>query len=1859
MFKINTKARNIFNHRLDGFNGFFFSPSNQCNPWLHFRICVFVVKDILNNVVGGRMNNKRFILIFFLLIILSSAVYAQVDTAWVRRFTGTLSDRANAITVDNSGNIYVTGYSNSSTSGDDYLTIKYFSNGSIAWTKIYNGPGNGDDEANAIAVDASGNIYVTGGSTGTSGSYDYLTIKYNALGDTCWTRRYNDPLSGDDEAYAIANDNSGYVYITGFARFSGHMEDYFTIKYNAVSGDTVWTRVYCGTSSGYTDIAKAMALDASGNIYITGVCYRSGSGNDYGTIKYYPNGDTAWVRNYNGPLSGGNDEADAITVDNSGNVYVTGFSNGSSSGEDYYTIKYSSSGSVLWQNRYVGAGGADADHGVAIKSGIQNSVYVTGYSTTLATGKDYATIKYNSLTGDTLWTRRYNGNNGADEARALAIDGYGNVFVTGYATNPNSDYFTIKYNSTGDTIFTRKYNGTSNSADQANAMAVDASGNVCVTGYSNGSVTGEDFLTIKYYTEDVSVTKIIQPTGNIDSTSTIIPQVQVKNYGNRTETFNIKWTNTTTGWSSTKQVTSLAPFDSTIVNFDPWTVGPRNTYAVKCSTELTSDMVRSNDKSIGTFTVQIRDYGVVSVVAPTGQLDSGATITPEAIIHNFGSVPGVSVPVICYIVGTGYSDTKYISLAPDGVADVLFTPFACNIPPGGPYTVRCTTCLTGDMISGNNVGSAQFSVLFRDFGVSAITSPSSFVDSGAIITPKAWIHNYGSTNEISVPVTFYINGSGLSYSNTQYVNLNAYSAIEQSFDALTANLPTGATYAMRCTTCLVGDHIESNNLATGGFTIIRTDVGVNEIIQPTGELDSTGFVIPRAKVKNYGTNQATFNVTLRIGSDYTSTKQVSALPPGNEDTVLFDAWVIGPRDTYPTICYTQLATDLFPGNDTAIGSVAIRVYDVGVSEIIAPSGSVDSTTTIYPQAKVKNYGNRIETFNVKMTIPIAGYNDTKQVSNLTPSDSAIVDFNTWVAGPRGTIAVKCSTELLTDIVRSNDTLRGTFMVRVRDYAATMITSPVSPVDSGTTITPKAWIHNYGNTSEVDSVVFYIVGTSYISVKYIALNAGDSIEQSFDPYAFNIPLGTYTTRCTTKLNGDMRDDNNLAFGSLTMRIKDYAVTSITSPFSTVDSTTTITPRAWIHNYGTYNGVNVPVIFYIVGTTYADTKQVSLNAGDSVEQAFNSFTAHLARGSYVMRCTTQLASDARVNNNLFIDSFRLLVYDVSVTEIIQPNGITDSAATIIPSARVKNNGTQDATFNTTFTIGAWSSTKEVSVLPPNEVDVVSFDTWPVAPRGNYVAKCSTKLTTDLVTSNDKLDGSFSIVARDYGISSVTAPTIVDSGTTIAPKAWIHNYGSTNEVGIPVTLYIAGTSITCTKYDTLASGDSIEQTFDWMMVDLSEGNYQLRCTTQLNGDVVVTNNLYTVPIRVVVQGWQTLSSLQLLSGRGVKDGGALTIIGDTIYALQGGNTKNFYAYDIAQDTWVSRCTIPYGLKPNGRINTKRVKAGGALAAYNDRVYAFKGNGTSEFWCYLPGQDSWFAMRSITELAAGMSKATKVKAGGALVTVADSIFAFKGGNTNEFWVFDIQNDTWYQRASLVTSGPTGIVKKIKGGAALAVKDSIIYAFVGGNTNYFYEYIIPQGIWTKLADVSFGYVKRKIKDGAALTETDGKIFALKGGAMWDFGYYDVGGNTWITKEVIPGLKVKAGAAMVSYDDRIYVLQGSNTNQFWRYTLSGSLPVVSTKSNTEKSIMTRNISPVLYSLVNVKPNPFINLTTISFNVAEPGKVSLKLFAIDGSVIKVLCDDYRQAGSYTIRLAGEDLAKGIYFLKYNYSLTNTEIKVIVR
>lgn len=308
---------------------------------------------------------------------------------WVARYNGPGNDYdyLNAIAVDGAGNVYVTGESYDLGNNNAYATIKYNSAGHEEWVARYNGPGNRSAAASAIAIDSSSNVYVTGGSSGPDGFSDYATIKYNASGQEQWIARYNGPGNGNDGASAIAIDSLDNVYVTGSSLSAGNAFDYATIKYDS-AGQEQWVARYDGPGIGNN--ARSIVVDNSGTVYVTGTSYGSVNNNDYVTIKYNASGTEEWVARYNGPANS-YDQSEGVALDSSGNVYVTGTSyTPQGSSYDYATIKYNTSGEQEWVIRYNGPGnGADDARAIAVDG--SGNIYVTGTSDGSGFNSDFAT----------------------------------------------------------------------------------------------------------------------------------------------------------------------------------------------------------------------------------------------------------------------------------------------------------------------------------------------------------------------------------------------------------------------------------------------------------------------------------------------------------------------------------------------------------------------------------------------------------------------------------------------------------------------------------------------------------------------------------------------------------------------------------------------------------------------------------------------------------------------------------------------------------------------------------------------------------------------------------------------------------------------------------------------------------------------------------------------------------------------------------------------------------------------------------------------------------------------------------------------------------------------------------------------------------------------------------------------------------------------------------------------------------------------------------------------------------------------------------------------------------------------------
>jgi len=454
--------------------------------------------------------------LFLLLLIISDVCYvtnAQVDTAWARRFGGTNADIVTALAVDSLGNVYVTG-STSDLDGESITTIKYSSSGQLKWVAKFKPSQYENRRAYGITVDDSLNVFVAGFSRNPSEPNTFLTIKYDSTGQEKWFKYYG-PFAG--EAVAIASDNQGNVYVTGFCTIDVLGWDYVTIKYDWC-GQQQWVARYTNSVYG-DDFPKAIAIDELGNVYVTGTSFDSTTYYDIVTVKYNSLGLQQWVRRYDDPGLGGSrdDCAYAIAVDKLGNIVITGGVQGTGNlglpPENYLncvTIKYDSNGNKLWESKYDRGFGEDWANDLALDS--MNNIFITGTAQG-SNSPDYLTIKY-SAEGQLIWDKFYNGliYSSEDYAKGIATDKSGNVYVTGKSgiTGLYWNFATIKYDNNGEEKWLIRH-GDNNylTFHQAIAIAIDNQNNVFVTGITKNAGTYEDFLTIKYVQTEIISTTLI------------------------------------------------------------------------------------------------------------------------------------------------------------------------------------------------------------------------------------------------------------------------------------------------------------------------------------------------------------------------------------------------------------------------------------------------------------------------------------------------------------------------------------------------------------------------------------------------------------------------------------------------------------------------------------------------------------------------------------------------------------------------------------------------------------------------------------------------------------------------------------------------------------------------------------------------------------------------------------------------------------------------------------------------------------------------------------------------------------------------------------------------------------------------------------------------------------------------------------------------------------------------------------------------------------------------------------------------------------------------------------------------------
>ena len=414
-------------------------------------------------------------------------------------------DYCYSVAVDNSGNSYCAGYTygalgEANGGSSDAFIIKLNSSGVLQWvtqlggvTTATGGNNSGSDGCYSIALDNSGNVYCAGSTTGAlgeanGGGADAFIIKLNSSGVLQWVRQLGattitsgEENSGSDRCYSVALDNSGNVYCAGYTygalgEANGGEADAFIMKLNS-SGVLQWvtqlggTTIASGGDSSGDDLCESVALDNSGNVYCAGYTYgalgeANGGSNDAFVMKLNSSGDLQWVTQLggtttaNGGDNSGSDRCYSVALDDSGNIYCAGYTDGAlgeanGGDKDAFIMKLNSSGDIEW-------------------------VTQLGETTTANEGD----------------------NSGKDYCESVALDNSGNVYCAGYtdgalgeANGGSNDAFVMKLNSSGDLQWVTQLGGTTTAnggdnsgSDRCYSVALDDSGNIYCAGYTDGAL---------------------------------------------------------------------------------------------------------------------------------------------------------------------------------------------------------------------------------------------------------------------------------------------------------------------------------------------------------------------------------------------------------------------------------------------------------------------------------------------------------------------------------------------------------------------------------------------------------------------------------------------------------------------------------------------------------------------------------------------------------------------------------------------------------------------------------------------------------------------------------------------------------------------------------------------------------------------------------------------------------------------------------------------------------------------------------------------------------------------------------------------------------------------------------------------------------------------------------------------------------------------------------------------------------------------------------------------------------------------------------------------------------------------------
>jgi hypothetical protein len=385
--------------------------------------------------------------------------------------------------------------------------------------------------------------------------------------------------------------------------------------------------------------------------------------------------------------------------------------------------------------------------------------------------------------------------------------------------------------------------------------------------------------------------------------------------------------------------------------------------------------------------------------------------------------------------------------------------------------------------------------------------------------------------------------------------------------------------------------------------------------------DSTGLILDSAAATVYGPAGLALWIPRSIAPD---------------DTVFMYCICSDPNNTLLKISVGMLWNQLPSINPSDLRPVAI----------LAPSGTVDSGTTVTPRLVVQNTSVPADGVNAHFVISTDGvpvYTDSITGMWLDPWATETLSFTEWIPQGRDTMGVIAWTCWSGDSFPEDDTIRNRFLVRVKDIAVTEITAPVpdTVLDSGVVFAPQCRVWNYGNVAVRFDVRFRI--GSWQATRNVSIIPGGS-KLITAPTPYTAMPGIWACRASAVVTGDLHPEDNIKADTFTVRgtiTKDVDARAVLAPVGVVDTGQTITPKARFGNNGA-DDASFSTFFSILDSdgaqVYAESSQVMLAAGDSTDIEYPPVKLAVM-GSYAAACSVAMDGDQNSTNDCKLDTFEV--------------------------------------------------------------------------------------------------------------------------------------------------------------------------------------------------------------------------------------------------------------------------------------------------------------------------------------------------------------------------------------------------------------------------------------------------------------------------------------------------------------------------------------------------------------------------------------------------------------------------------------------